>query len=152
VRIKDASLAKSEMNWIFVGKLPTVRHVSSGRGTFIYVLLDTIEGFLVRCRFTHDIPAYLVAKAHDLHIPELSQFSDSPPFAPETATLAHFQPANPSIDSNTVCPIFAATGECRQALLVSLVIALIQLSLLDTASSVVSWEVIFKYQNQENLV
>ncbi|KAF8801086.1 zinc finger dihydrouridine synthase [Phlegmacium glaucopus] len=68
------------------------------------------------CRFTHDIPAYLAAKTHDLHIPELSQFSDSPPFAPDPATLAQFHPVNPSIDSNTVCPVFAATGECRYGL------------------------------------
>ena len=116
MRTKDASSAKSKMNWIFVGKLLMARYVSSEMGTpkipFTYIV-NTVKGSLVRCRFTHDIPAYLAAKAHDLHIPQLSQFSDSPPFAPDPATLAHFQPVNPSIDPNTICPVFAAAGECR---------------------------------------
>ena len=116
MRTKDVSSAKSKMTWIFVGKLPMAQYVSSEKGTpkfpFIYCK-NAIKSSLLRCRFTHDIPAYLAAKAHDLHIPQLSQFSDSPPFAPDPATLAHFHPVNPSIDPNTVCPLFAATGECR---------------------------------------
>ena len=116
MRTKGVSSAKSKMNWIFVGKLPMARYASSEKGTpkfpFIYIV-NAVKSYLLRCRFTHDIPAYLAAKGHDLHIPQLSQFSDSPSFAPDPATLAQSQPAYPSMDPNTVCPVFAATGECR---------------------------------------
>ncbi|KAF8151441.1 zinc finger dihydrouridine synthase [Crassisporium funariophilum] len=65
------------------------------------------------CRFTHDIPAYLNAKTHDLNIPEVSQISDSPPFAPDFSALRKSHPDYPSLDLNTTCPVFAETGECR---------------------------------------
>ena len=115
MRIKDASSAKSEMNWIFAGKLPKAQYVSSEKGTpLLYIGKHHNKSPLLRCRFTHDIPAYLAAKAYDLHIPHVSLFSDSPPFAPDrAATLDHSKPVYPSIDLNTVCPVFAATGECR---------------------------------------
>ncbi|PPQ85978.1 hypothetical protein CVT25_001677 [Psilocybe cyanescens] len=65
------------------------------------------------CRNTHDIASYLAAKTQDIHIPEISQFSDAPPFAPEATPLRKTHPAYPSLDLNTVCPVFAETGECR---------------------------------------
>lgn len=66
-----------------------------------------------RCRFMHDIPAYLTAKPHDLHIPQMSEMSDLPPYAPSPETLRKSHPEYPTLDLNTVCPVFAETGECR---------------------------------------
>ena len=83
------------------------------RQSFFLYIINVVKISLLRCRFTHDIPAYLAAKAHDLHIPQLSQLSDSPPFAPDPATQAQSRPVYQSMDPNTVCPVFAATGECR---------------------------------------
>jgi tRNA-dihydrouridine synthase 3 len=66
-----------------------------------------------RCRFTHDIPSYLEAKARDIHIPDISQTSETPPFAPSQDSLVTPHPNYPSLDLSTICPVFAETGECR---------------------------------------
>ncbi|TFK31535.1 hypothetical protein BDQ12DRAFT_693979 [Crucibulum laeve] len=65
------------------------------------------------CRFTHDIPAYLAAKPADLHIPQVSEISDAPPYAPEYTGSLKPDPKYPSLDLGTICPVFAETGECR---------------------------------------
>jgi len=65
------------------------------------------------CKFSHDIPAYLAAKKHDIRVLESSEISDNAPFV-EIDRLAREQHVDhPSIDWNTTCPIFAETGECR---------------------------------------
>ncbi|KAF9553435.1 FMN-linked oxidoreductase [Agrocybe pediades] len=73
----------------------------------------TVCEFGSECRFMHDIPAYLAAKPRDLHIPEMSQMSELPPYAPEPETLVKSHPDYPSLDLNTICPVFAETGECK---------------------------------------
>ncbi|KAG6889934.1 tRNA-dihydrouridine synthase 3 [Termitomyces sp. Mi166 len=64
-------------------------------------------------QFSHDIRAYLAAKQQDIRIPEISEISNAPTFAPDSIKLAKPHPEHPSINLNTVCPIFAETGECR---------------------------------------
>ncbi|RDB17331.1 tRNA-dihydrouridine(47) synthase [NAD(P)(+)] [Hypsizygus marmoreus] len=73
----------------------------------------TICEFGAECRFTHDIPAYLAAKSHDIRIPALSEISDSPPFAPDLSKVTTPHPEYPSLDLSTICPVFAETGGCR---------------------------------------
>ncbi|KDR71559.1 hypothetical protein GALMADRAFT_791101 [Galerina marginata CBS 339.88] len=65
------------------------------------------------CRFTHDIGAYLAAKTQDIHIPELSEIPTIPPFTPDLDSLRKAHPDYPTLDLNTICPVFAETGECR---------------------------------------
>ncbi|KJA22425.1 hypothetical protein HYPSUDRAFT_67097 [Hypholoma sublateritium FD-334 SS-4] len=65
------------------------------------------------CRFTHEIPAYLAAKTRDIHIPEMAQITDIPPYAPAQDSLVTPHPDFSSLDLSTVCPVFAETGECR---------------------------------------
>ncbi|KAG6856330.1 hypothetical protein H0H87_005531 [Tephrocybe sp. NHM501043] len=72
----------------------------------------TCEYGAEQCRFTHDIPAYLVAKQHDIRIPDVSEISNTPPFAPDLSML-NPHPEYQSINLNTICPIFAETGDCR---------------------------------------
>lgn len=59
-----------------------------------------------RCRFIHDIPKYLAAKPADIRIREANEIADAIPFVTE---------AHPESNghSNTGCPIFDETGECR---------------------------------------
>jgi hypothetical protein len=45
----------------------------------------SLEKFLimrgcVRCRFTHDVDAYLAAKPRDIRFPSITNISDIPPF------------------------------------------------------------------------
>ncbi|KAF9011796.1 hypothetical protein BDQ17DRAFT_1387388 [Cyathus striatus] len=54
-----------------------------------------------KCKFTHDLSAYLAAKPQDLRIPATSEISESAPFGPVDTNLG------------TVCPVFEETGECR---------------------------------------
>jgi tRNA-dihydrouridine synthase 3 len=68
---------------------------------------------LNRCRFTHDIKAYLAAKTHDIHIPDLSQLSEASPFAPSPESLSSPHIEYPSLDLSSICPVFTETGECR---------------------------------------
>lgn len=66
-----------------------------------------------RCRFSHDIAAYLAAKQQDLRIPDTFEISDAQPIAPDFTTLTQTHPLYSSVDLNTTCPIFVETGECR---------------------------------------
>lgn len=70
-----------------------------------------------KCKFAHDIPAYLAAKLHDLRIPDTSEISDSAPFIEPDRAVRAPHPKHPSLDLGTVCPVFAETGECRYAFL-----------------------------------
>ncbi|KAF8241060.1 FMN-linked oxidoreductase [Tricholoma matsutake] len=69
--------------------------------------------FGAECRFTHDIPAYLAAKAQDIRIPNVSEISDTSPFASRFTSVVNPHPEIPSVDLNTSCPVFTETGECR---------------------------------------
>ncbi|KAJ3509437.1 hypothetical protein NLJ89_g5226 [Agrocybe chaxingu] len=71
------------------------------------------NGAICECRFTHDIPAYISAKAADIHIPFTNQISDTAPFAPFQEDLRKLHPVYTSIDVSTSCPVFAEAGECR---------------------------------------
>ncbi|KAG5644019.1 tRNA-dihydrouridine synthase 3 [Asterophora parasitica] len=62
------------------------------------------------CRFTHDIVAYLAAKTQDIRIPDLSEISNAPPFAPDLSNVRAPHPEYSSLDLSTTCPIFAETG------------------------------------------
>ena len=76
-------------------------------------LLFAYANVKARCRFTHDVAGYLAAKAPDIHMPEVSQILEEPPFVPNLGSLRSPHPQYPSLDLNTVCPVFAETGECR---------------------------------------
>ncbi len=67
-----------------------------------------------RCRFSHDIPAYLEAKPRDIFFPPESMLSSEPPFVslPDAAKRTD----ESSVDSPTRCPVFEATGSCRLGL------------------------------------
>jgi tRNA-dihydrouridine synthase 3 len=100
---------------------------------------------LLRCRFTHDIPAYLSQKPRDIYFPSASSISLEPPYVSlptVTASAAPVDPTTPtststtttdiappslapppqpqdptiSIDFTTTCPVFQETGECRHGL------------------------------------
>jgi len=64
------------------------------------------------CKFSHDIPAYLAAKTHDIRVLESSEISDNAPFV-EIDRPVREHVDHPSIDQSTTCPIFTETGECR---------------------------------------
>ncbi|KAJ3567931.1 hypothetical protein NP233_g6045 [Leucocoprinus birnbaumii] len=66
-----------------------------------------------KCRFSHDISAYLGAKKHDLRIPESSEIIDTAPFIEIDRPVIKPHPSHPSLDLATTCPVFAETGECR---------------------------------------
>ncbi|KXN88416.1 tRNA-dihydrouridine(47) synthase [NAD(P)(+)] [Leucoagaricus sp. SymC.cos] len=66
-----------------------------------------------KCKFAHDIFAYLNVKVHDLHIPDTSEISDSAPFVEADRPVRKPHPDHPSLDLDTTCPVFAETGECR---------------------------------------
>ncbi|KAL1717837.1 hypothetical protein EV715DRAFT_253260 [Schizophyllum commune] len=75
---------------------------------------ETCE-FGERCKFTHDIPAYLAAKPHDLRIPQTSEISTEAPFyVPPPFVVA--DPEHPSLDPHTRCPIFDTMGVCKSGL------------------------------------
>lgn len=83
-------------------------------------LIDS-DSDIRRCRFSHDIPAYLSSKPHDIRFILPSELIDLPPYinisppslppAEETKSSVHS-----SIDFTTTCPIFESTGECRHGL------------------------------------
>ncbi|KAF8065084.1 hypothetical protein FPV67DRAFT_1562931 [Lyophyllum atratum] len=73
----------------------------------------TCEYGAAECRFTHDVPAYLAAKAQDIRIPEVSEISNTSPFVPDLPKLGKPHPEHQSLDLSTTCPVFAETGECR---------------------------------------
>jgi hypothetical protein len=74
-----------------------------------------------RCRFSHDIGAYLAAKPQDLRIPSTSEFTDTSPFGPDLSSVTKPHPRYPNVDAATQCPIFAEMGECRSVLLLPLI-------------------------------
>lgn len=70
--------------------------------------------YFFRCRFSHDIPGYLVAKPRDIYFPPSSALSSTPPFVSQPELVVSLEGAPPSIDPNTTCPVFAENGFCRQ--------------------------------------
>jgi tRNA-dihydrouridine synthase 3 len=70
-----------------------------------------------RCRFTHDIDAYLAAKPRDIHFPSITNISDVPPFIAgmeeDNCTALHI---SDSLDQHTTCPPFTESGFCRLGL------------------------------------
>jgi hypothetical protein len=69
-----------------------------------------------RCRFTHDIPAYLAQKPRDIHFPHATNISTEPPFVSLPSILAEEETPNGperSLDPTTFCAVFAETGACR---------------------------------------
>lgn len=71
-----------------------------------------------RCKFTHDISAYLTAKPRDIHFPASNAITSSPPYISTTSSPdAEMSEGNtPSLDFSTKCPVFERTGECRYGL------------------------------------
>lgn len=73
---------------------------------------------LCRCRFTHDIDAYLAAKPKDIRFPSITTISDVPPFITGTeeddSTIADDNIS--SLERHTSCPSFAESGVCRLGL------------------------------------
>jgi tRNA-dihydrouridine synthase 3 len=73
---------------------------------------------LPRCRFTHDIPAYLAQKTHDIHFPRQEDLSTEQPFVllpspPAPAQDDSSPRADRSLDMTTSCAIYGETGVCR---------------------------------------
>jgi len=66
-----------------------------------------------RCRFSHDVGAYLAAKSQDIRMPQISEISNPSPFVPVIDKVGMPHSPYPSLDSSSVCPVFAETGECR---------------------------------------
>lgn len=78
-----------------------------------------------RCRFTHDVAAYLAAKPSDIHFPSISTttLQAHPPFiAPRTSDIpsSFLVPGSEQeiagIDPTTTCPSFAESGVCSLGL------------------------------------
>ncbi|KAF8639202.1 hypothetical protein AX17_001688 [Amanita inopinata Kibby_2008] len=65
------------------------------------------------CRFTHDIPAYLAAKAPDIHLRGVNEISDEAPFVIDGTFEGAVHPHFPSIHLGIKCPVFEERGECR---------------------------------------
>ncbi|CCM05385.1 uncharacterized protein FIBRA_07601 [Fibroporia radiculosa] len=68
------------------------------------------------CRFTHDVATYLSAKLRDIRFPSPEDLSDSPPFVKPPPDAEMSENNNSSVDSSTVCPVYARCGECKQGL------------------------------------
>ena len=81
----------------------------------ITVLADERED---RCRFTHDVPAYLAAKPRDIHFPSVEDISDVPPFVrlPDVEMSEDGEAQKSSLDPTTTCPVFQRTGDCKHGL------------------------------------
>jgi tRNA-dihydrouridine synthase 3 len=71
---------------------------------------------VVRCRFTHDISAYLAAKPRDILFPSASSLTEFPPFVQARHDSSSNDAATSTIDFDTVCPVFEETGHCRHGL------------------------------------
>lgn len=71
-----------------------------------------------RCRFTHDVSAYLTAKPKDILFPAPEDISSSPPYIRTTTSpdAEMSESKTPSVDFSTKCPVFERTGECRHGL------------------------------------
>ncbi|KAL4247532.1 tRNA-dihydrouridine(47) synthase [NAD(P)(+)] [Abortiporus biennis] len=72
--------------------------------------------FGAECRNTHDIDAYLSQKARDIHFPSTSELLDSPPFVKPRPDAEMIDAQSPSLDFNTICPVYAVRGECKHGL------------------------------------
>ncbi|KAI0722135.1 zinc finger dihydrouridine synthase [Fomitopsis betulina] len=74
--------------------------------------------FGAECRNTHDVSAYLAAKAKDIHVPTPEDITSSPPFVRTRASpdVNMSEGKTPSIDFSTKCPVFECMGECRYGL------------------------------------
>lgn len=70
---------------------------------------------LSRCRFSHDIPAYLAAKPRDIYFNLSDPLTDTPPFVklPEAEDNMGVDSTQNSVDFSTHCPNFEETGACR---------------------------------------
>jgi tRNA-dihydrouridine synthase 3 len=69
---------------------------------------------LPRCRYSHDIGAYLAAKPKDIYFPTASDLSEQPPYVgtPPIADEHSFS----TINSTIRCPVYETTGSCRYGL------------------------------------
>ena len=74
-----------------------------------------------RCRFTHDVKGYLSAKPRDIKFPTLSDLSNQPPFVNPgdgraenvVNQVTDAIDTHSSLDSTTICPVYAETGGCK---------------------------------------
>ncbi|KAH6910679.1 zinc finger dihydrouridine synthase [Coprinopsis sp. MPI-PUGE-AT-0042] len=66
-----------------------------------------------KCRFTHEIGKYLEVKAPDLKIPQVSEFTEVPPFGPDMSTIGKPGTKYSNVDFSTQCPVFHEVGDCR---------------------------------------
>jgi tRNA-dihydrouridine synthase 3 len=72
---------------------------------------------LYRCRFTHDVDAYLAAKPKDIRFPSITTISDVPPFIMDTEEDNSTADDNHcSLEQHTSCPSFTDSGFCRLGL------------------------------------
>jgi Zinc finger C-x8-C-x5-C-x3-H type (and similar) len=73
-----------------------------------------LRKYTSRCRFSHDVSAYLNSKPKDIYFPAGSTLRNEPPFVslPDEAEVTK----EPSVDFTTRCPVFEATGTCRLGL------------------------------------
>ncbi|TFY52024.1 hypothetical protein EVJ58_g10246 [Rhodofomes roseus] len=71
-----------------------------------------------RCRFTHDVSAYLNVKPKDIHFPASEDLLDAPPYVRGRLSpdVEMSESSNTSIDLSTKCPVFERTGECKHGL------------------------------------
>jgi tRNA-dihydrouridine synthase 3 len=56
---------------------------------------------LLRCRFTHDIPAYLSQKPRDIYFPPASSISLEPPYVTLPTVTASAAPVDPTTPTST---------------------------------------------------
>ncbi|VDC04359.1 unnamed protein product [Peniophora sp. CBMAI 1063] len=66
-----------------------------------------------KCRFSHDIPAYLAAKPKDIYLPPASDLID---FSPFVAVPLDYTEAEGSVQPLSRCPVYERTGSCRHGL------------------------------------
>lgn len=105
---------KYETSWNSAGASQTGRCASTDRSTFYLIRSAWRCRRTSRCRFTHDIKAYLAAKPRDIKLPSAKGITITPPFV-VTDTNSESAPGS-SLDFTTVCPSFEETGECRLGL------------------------------------
>lgn len=70
----------------------------------------------LRCRFTHDVSAYLTAKPRDIHCPSHEDISTEPPFVRLPDVEMSEEGPRSSLDPTTTCPVFQRVGECKHGL------------------------------------
>ena len=69
-----------------------------------------------RCRFTHDVEAYLAAKPRDIRFPSIVDVVNVSPFVVGAEEDDPAVPHVSSLDHRTTCPSFAESGVCRLGL------------------------------------